>query len=782
MIDLKVLEKFGTTNERLRQICESKTPPSSPDGENPEVSAQWKRDNEAMTRLKDRISSRLDAGVQQSLASYQLHAAVDLAWDAVPLNKETVPLQLFAQGKLTLKTCSDQLKQLGLDNHYVQRSDTGSVVGINVPKFLDVNINLVRSVITRRTAAQAIKYTSQYPHYSYTTRSNSTVGRLFGDIVSEIIESQVDAWGHRHSDVQVYRAMLLHAQCIEFVRSAWESEKQVRFVPDDNSEPTSTSPTETVTIREGVNFVRPHPTRVFKDPAFSWSSLNSDNGISWCGYWDVVPWKSIKNSTEFFNRSDISFSTGFVGLFETYSAYWSQYYTTIRVPSIEAANAVSYVTSNDAKNQVGYYSTQEDDAGTLIAVYFEKVVPADIGCGSYPYPVWMRIVTAGMDGTPVYCEWLPSRPGAAAEYNFDDGRVKNLSLAMELMGLQDQLTNLFTQLLAEVKCSQLKVIPINTDLIRDEATLKQIEATLRGNEWYNRPFSFKYSAEKLSALGLTATPAISIIAMPFNPQTIQIIFQAIREVIEMAERLAAMSPNESGQPMSRSNGGISATEAQQIESTTSTIYSFVSQSIDAFREAKKRIIFESWAAFGSNEWQVSVMNRYPRTLIENNGFEVVDEEMLPQIIGDVPTAQIPLRWTVRGTKRRLFVYDYIFSSRDGASRPINSQSANTLVQLLPILQQPQVLERVGADKFFEIVNAIFRLAGAGVDLRIEPGNGPEALAPAPQAPPQGLDPGTQQIIDQIIKSLGDQSAQLQQIQAMIGQGAQPSTGRPPQQF
>ena len=42
-----------------------------------------------------------------------MYHSVDLAWDTSPINKGTIPLLLYAQDKLDMKTCSEQLGDIG---------------------------------------------------------------------------------------------------------------------------------------------------------------------------------------------------------------------------------------------------------------------------------------------------------------------------------------------------------------------------------------------------------------------------------------------------------------------------------------------------------------------------------------------------------------------------------------------------------------------------------------------------------------------------------------------
>ena len=46
-------------------------------------------------------------------------------------------------------------------------------------------------------------------------------------------------------------------------------------------------------------------------------------------------------------------------------------------------------------------------------------------------------------------------------------------------------------------------------------------------------------------------------------------------------------------------------------------------------------------------------------------------------------------------------------------------AANILIQMLPILQNPQLLQALTKEKYYEILNAVFRNSGAGVDLNLQ---------------------------------------------------------------
>jgi hypothetical protein len=515
--------------------------------------------------------------------------------------------------------------------------------------------------------------------------------------------------------------------------------------------------------REGVCFVVPHASRIFKDPAAPWSSLNSGTGIDWCGYWDLEAYRNVGENPDFYNRDELTYSSGYISLFDQYGTYFNQYYCNISVPSRADLTPLE----NDAKSQIGRYSADKGDSACLIAVVFMKVRPIDWGVGEYAEQVWVRLVTAGSDGTVVYAEFLPSAPGAHCGHNSNDSRDLNLSFALEMMPFQDQLTNLFTQLLSACKYEQFKMVEVDRDVVSDNAVFEEIKKTMQGHNWFAKPFVLGYAGSKAKQLDLpvggpSKQSPVTIIGPDSKPQAISIIIAAIGDVMRMAERIAVMSPNESGQPIVRGNGGVTATEAAQIEQTTSAVYNFVSDSIDAYRAAKKKILYESWVNFGEDEFLVTVPGRYTRDTVERSGLEIVDVEIRD---GRNEGLVFPTRWTLKGKKHKLVQYEYVFSSRDGAERMANVQAATTMIQLLPILKDPEIYQQVGRAKFFEIVNEIIRLSGSGMNLVLDPDEEVEQQAP----------PELQQIkesIDHVLGLVEGNTTTIEQLQKAVTAAAQ----------
>lgn len=716
MVDLEILKKFGTHRKKIAEIFTAVKPDNPAWGKlTDEKKAEIEKNLKTRERIQKRIRSRLNEHITWSMKHASLYASADLAWDSSPITKATVPLLQYAQGKINFSTCVSSMST-DCKEKYLQKNEDGDV-SLDLPQFFEVNINIIRSFITRRLAAQTTKYNNLWPFYKYVTRSTAPKDKLRGDVLSQRVDMMADQFGYRNQDSQAMRDAFLYAHSVDFLRSSWEVEKQLE--PTISSEDFDTGDKDEVNqkariVKEGVSWVRPHPTRVFWDDNHPLSSINSDTGCEYIGFWDISRYGDIFNNNLYFNKEAINYSSNLWSLQTQYQNYFNQYFDRINPPA--GCTQTDPAAANDLKSNIGVYGESKQDASVFTSNYYEKIIPKDEGIGDYPFPVWFRFVVAS-DDTVIFGEPMPSSVAAYLGMNENDSRRVNISFAVELMPYQDQLTNLYTHLLLSIQVELLRIVTINTDVIggdQQEAKkhLDYLEKQLQGRNFSSQPIVIKYSLEKMMSLGIDPKRIEKVvhIAETNVSNTITDIFRAITQLLANVERMMAMSPAELGQPAPRE---ISATEVNEIASTTSSVFGFISDAIDDFRAAKKRIIYESLVCCSQSKVKTPTKDRYSKKTIEEAGFEVDPAE-------DTEKGRVDLKQrTVIGTRKKL-IHDYAFSSRDGSERPSNVQAANTLVQLLAqVIPIPGVLNGMGKEKLYEIINEIFRLSGAGVDLLLE---------------------------------------------------------------
>jgi hypothetical protein len=768
-VDFEILKEAGTTNERLRDVL-SATPYSHQQSsgfkrrlgpaETKRLENLRARDIDTRKQIENLIMSRLSENVVFALRNHHFYSAVDIAWDATPINKQIIPLMLYAQKRIDISACAKTLSTLGNGDAYVRKNEAGAVIGIDLPKFYETNINLLRSIVTRRVAAQDNKFRNLYPFYKFESRTTGLVGKLRADAVSQKSDETADQYGWRYSQEQEERDVLLYGTVMSFPTAAWEREVQWVRKPQAAEFETGKVEKQAKVVKEGFGWTIPHPSRTFYDNNYPIWTINTDSGCEWCGFWDVERYGDVYNNPAYFNREAISYSQSYAWLVG-YEDYFSTYYDTLTPPPSSAQN--DYASGNDRKTNIGIYTGDMRDTSVFTAHYYWKIKPVEWGIGTYPYPVWVHLKVAG-DCTAVFAEIMPSSPGAVTRFNCSDNRMLNNAVAHDLLGFQDQLTNLFTQLYEAAKADMFAVAVINEDFFgnSDEGkkVLENFKAVMAGRNYYATMQVLLGSFEKLRELGLNPTMENIFKVVRSAPNTnIETIFKAIARTIEMAERLLNLSPQEQGQPAPRE---ITAEETRLIGGTTESVYSFISSALDASRAAKKRIWLESYLACGSEELIVPIVNRYPKEIVAKAGFRILDE--------DIGKVDVLNEFTIAGRKGDL-VHDYIFTTRDGADRSSDAKGAEILGKVLQGLGQMQpelagtVFGAMGKRQLFNILNAIFRGSGAGQDVILELAPGEDDSL---EMSGDGQLMGT---INQLAQMLKRNTMDVQQLKEMLGAGA-----------
>ena len=719
MVDLEILKERGGTPERLREIftCTKRDDPN------------WK----IKERFERSISDRINEGLRQCARTSAIYQAIDMAWDSTPIQKESVPLLLYAQGKIDLPRFVTRLNELKLTDDYCKKNEKGEITGVDLPKLVDVRLNLVRSYVTRRLAAQSSRYANLYPYFRYEPRSTSNVGKARADVLSQRVDIMTDQYGYRHLGDQCARDMFLYSHTV--VVPNWDRKVQWRKVNDELT---------AKVVKEGVDWRKPHPSRIFWDRSAPLANINTDTGPAWIADWDIVRFGSLPK-TDFFNMTSVKASDALQQTVATYADFF-QYYFDPKVISLPEMFSIG-AASNDRSLQ-GFYSSEDDDKGIVLTRMAIRIVPSDEGICDYPYPVWMRLTVAS-DSTVVHGEFLPSLPACYGGINEHDDRLVNPSFAMELLPYQDAGTNILTHLLLHMKASLFQLWAIDTDAI-DENVKKSLTAAAKGANYFQEPQLLWYSASKYKDLGINIDQAIRVIKADMKAE-INAAFGQLLQLLSVCDRLMVMSQNEIGQAAPRE---ISAREVTEISATTDSVYSFIGNGIDELRAAMKLVCYESLVTQASEDVCVPVVGSYTKKTLRLAGFDDLAEDE------ETDETDSPKPRTVIGSARKL-EYEYLFSSRDGAERGSNPQAAQVLTQLAQhVIQFPPLAQKMGLERLFDLYNEIFRLSGAGFDLRLELKEGEDGEIPTEQqGAPQGGE--GQPDLQAILAGLNERIAQLE---------------------
>ena len=746
MVDLKILKETGCTSSRLREIFTS------------EKSGE---DFEIKERLTELIESRIHDGVIFSAKHSNLYMSVDLAWDSLPINKATIPLLQYAQGKIDIEGCHKDLENLDCADQFCEYDEENALKSINVMRLYEVSVNLIRSYVTRRVAAQVSRFNNMFPYFKFEPRGTGVVDKVRGDVLSQRVEVMADQFGYRHHFGQSIRDMFLYGKTISFPTQGWTRDVSWRY----SSDPVTGERTkESYVEREGVAFVKPHPTRVFWDTSAPLPQINDNIGPDWIGYWDIIKYSDMHKNPAYWNTDKIEFNNNLIGAYDQNKQFFNYYFdsASLTFPKLKD----DFALRNERTANIGVYASDERDKGMFLTNIFMKVNPKAEGIGDYPFDVWLRLVVAS-DSTVLYAEFLPSLPAVYGGINENDDRLANISIAHEIMPFQDQMNNIMTSMLHLMKVGMMKIIAIDQDAI-DPEVREYIKDGLADDTFYAKPKAIFYSGTKAADLGINANNFVSVVDVHSElAGSISQSISGILQLLNLVERLLILSPQELGQPSPRE---ISATEVTEIANTTNALYSFISDGIDDLRSATKKMLYEHLVNCSTEPFNVPVKGRYTVKAVQEAGFDVED-------VGDIP--EVPRRRNVLGLPTTL-LHEYMFTSRDGAERARDVQSAQVLGQLLQqLMQSPELAQAVGKERIFDMLNEIFRMSGAGYDLLLETDETEDQQVAASMQQEQFLGQ-LQEQMPQLMELIQNLNQRVGGMEQMAGIGGQEG-GAPPQQ-
>jgi hypothetical protein len=681
----KILNKFGLTDARLREIftCTDKESDTG----------------KIRVKFEDRIRSRVNEGVRVCAENAALFQAVDLAWDAPPIQKETIPLLLWAQGKIKREALVTSLKDTPLADELIVKQKDGTLQ-VNTPRLYEMSITLVRSYVTRRLAAQTSRFANLWPYFRYEPRGVDQVSKLKAETLSQRVDVMVDAYNYRHFGTQLARDQLLYARSLAFPRGAWDAQTQwkIKDLNIEGDEPE----VESYVTREGIEFVNPHPARCYWDLSAPLANINTDTGPCYVGYWDIIRYGTLLDGN-YYNTDSIGTGEGWLQLISKYQNFFSQYFDP-KVLKFKSPMDDPTLANSTAAN-TGLYTSEDKDRGCFIGQHFEKINPKHEGICDYDCDIWLRLSVAG-DGTIVGAEPMPSIPACYGGQNEKDDRIVNASMAMELLAYQDQLSNMSSHMMMNLRSSMVQLWLLDKDSMEAD-TLKYFEDGAKQKDFFTEPRLLIYSSAKLKELGISDPSAAFKIIQADVTNTIEVCYNGMTRLLNLCDRLMILSPNELGQPAPRE---ISAREVQEISNTTSSISTFVSDGIDEQRAAMKKLVYQSLICRATANFRVPAMQRYSVETLKAAGFSPADTVNLDN--GAILPIKTPIIGTIKG-----LMFDYMFDSRDGAERTPNSQVSQTITQLIQFLSSNEaVAAAMGKRRLFDLVNEAVRLSGAGVDF------------------------------------------------------------------
>jgi hypothetical protein len=664
MISIEALEQAGLSNKVLRRVLEAKAPsiPSKkkvPVQKKPERGAPLNdavgttstlttleklpenpTDWDVRCFLETMIRAEVLEGQMRCAENFDKWAAMDLAYTSIPIHPLVPDLMKVAMGYTTIEQCESNIAGLSSEwkDKLFERDAQGKPTAVNAPKLIQVSHNLVHSLVTRRVAAAATEIYQQFPVMKFEPFSNNQTARMVADVMTQLTEQMAGAYNYRHDYEESIRQASMYSTSFKFKAKAWHVEKQRLPVANPaNGAQRAGKPEKTKfedkIVREGVLWTLPHPSRVSWDISQALSKANSDLGPDWADFFEVVPIGAIRDDPAYFNKDAIAMDANLLTYLLDNRAYFTQYYggtfqegmtNAERVtPRRGAESAAGMSLSNDRVANIGTWAQLQRNVPTILSQHYKRVIPKNVGLGTYPFPVWIRFVMAA-NTTIVFAEIMGSSPWSVNGHNASDGLLVNPSFAMQAAQFQQMLTNDLTELLHTQAQGLVRIWALNIHgMTKDEIEL--VQNALKNPDFAQlKDIVIKYDQELLNQRGqdtATITQKIAQIRVETASKTSEI-FGRMMNTLALAERLLFFSPQELGQVSPRTT---SATEQKAIRDTTLGIRDWALVSVKQQMDADKRIIHDSYMAFGSEDLEVPVAERYPVEVIQKAGFTIVDD-------------------------------------------------------------------------------------------------------------------------------------------------------------
>lgn len=746
VIDPKILEANGYSDERLRDAFTAPDP------------------SEKVRRLLDLNSSRIQQAYNHTIRNARFYWAAEQAFDVTQRQLSSTITQGLINKNLTGDALIGELKGMGLTDMLTPIFDKETkrpLLGpdgkqmqkLNIPVFWQVYVPLVQAYVKAR-AAKLFDTRYKHPLYKYTPAAASPKNRARCEIITSRVQRMAEEMGYVAEERQCIFQMLMHGQCVSFPLEPWYQERQMRFVEGGGM--------EEYVLREGIRWTTPHPTRMYIDGAHRPQTLNTDTGVQYMLYWDVVRYMDVLNAGLWVD--DDHGSQVVPGALDwldwpAHTVYRQLYPCTVTMPSsLWAENRVSAV---DRQNDQFRYTQDVADQGMTLVNMFAKLVPSEWDLFEYDYPVWFRFVQA-LETSVIKVEPLAYTPAVIYQYDADQNRYRTPGLAYELIPFQDQLGNILSQMLISLRRNLANVVFYDQNNTKPEVV--ELIRNL-GSQLYLGLNLVPVDRVENAMAGVRADTDL------FQPMTFPNValsdsMAAISTVLNLLERSLGFSAQEVGAAATHEQ---SATEVKIADQHVSTRLTLTSSFVDDAVMARKRILYDGFMAYGSDEVveEVGELNGVTRAAMQQLGFEVDSD-------GSDGA-------TVIGPKSALVLTSFA-SNREGVLSSSDAQMAREMIQMIQMLaSNPATAQMVGAETIMKWMKRVMEYAGLEGELAL-----PEMAGAAADGFEQRVDKATAPQMEQLGQALrtglidpmkADMQTLAQQIQ-MVAQVLGQITGQP----
>jgi hypothetical protein len=691
-------------------------------------------------KLVDSISNIIRDGIRRNRVDYRLFKAMDWAYDSPFYQVSYTQLRGLLSNNPDDKKVMETVNSWGLSHLLPIITENGRECcnedgskkrAINLPVFFNVFVPIVMAYIGIRWA-KLFNDLNLNPHFKYEPVQFTKENRLRCEVVTQAVQKQSTWFDYPSDTKQTILQTLLYGFCINFPREAWFVEKQEDEKGDEKI------------VREGLRFNVPHPARIYYDLYHRLSTLNSNSGCEYAGYWELCRYDQIYNNDLYWNKDKIT-----LGSLEWFdlgkSDFLEQVFPcTMQFPDRTGTGATGAL--DRESDAARFYGNGDFNASTLVTQHFQRIIPKDCGLGDYKYPVWFRFVFAS-DTTVLWAEPLAFNVIPTYAYDADFNRSRFRSLALEIIPFQDHISNLLTNWISATKENLQAPIFYDAEKVSVEhmTKLENLGHKIYGSRQYipfNSTVNYRTKTDQREAF---FTPDLT------RHQTGELA-SLISGVLNMLDRIMQLSPQEIGQAAPHEQ---TAEETRVIAGNTSTRVSFTGSFIDSGNYAKKQMLYDALMAYADDEITVGITSAWATTEAE---FKKLMDKVGLTISDDTTyDPQNPDAMHMVTAKKSAMQLESFASTRDGSERINNPAIADAMSKIFTaVAGNPVIIQSIGPMQLIELLNQIIQTSGVPKEFKLRGSN----------VNPQGTPEEQTQQIQQMMQQFAEQVKQL------IGQSQQ----------
>lgn len=721
MPDMKFLAKRGVSSAAWKAIFTLEA-------------SELKKLHPRAAKMVERISDRIRQARENNIRDSAVYAAIDYAYK-VPFNQTTPTLvQNILSKKLSADDTLKALKSWGLDEKELflevphPTNPLERVKMLNPPVFFQILIPIVKAYTTIR-AAKLFNDRNQSPLLPFNPLKPTEKNKVICEVVTDLVETISTWYGYSEVLKDGIIQALKYGMMIAFTREEWDCEKQEFDTGEVDINGRAIGRKKTV--KEGLRYIMPHPTRMYYDLQYPLTTLNTDTGTEYLGHWQVLRYGDILDNRNYWNRKAIAIGTNWFQQEYVGNFFAEVYPCRLTYPPLAPRQETR-------EDRVAMYSNNNRDHACFLTNHFEKIVPADWGLGDYKHPVWTRFIMAGED-TVVWASPCAYTPGWFMGYDYDSQAAQQSSFALEAIPFQDHLGNLLTQMILTAKQNLGQVTYYDTNIVNPE----DVKALQNLGERYYRSQNFlPFDSMKAQRAGIKAGDAFQSPQMPYRD--IGQLVTIMSNVLNLMERVMQMSSQEVGAAAQHYQ---SAQEIGVTQAASTNRIAFTGSGIDSGVAGWKRQIYAGSQAYADTDFTAEVSADIPglQMILNELGFE----------------AQFPgkPKIQVKG-KRTALIIEGFASNAPGSPRQQNQQLAQIIYQTVgAVSQNPELFQTVGADNIIRLLEDAAKLSGSGNDFKLKVQQGQNGGGIGPDQIKEAMAALQQQIMQQVGESVAKPAAE-----------------------